>query len=298
MLDLRGWTSQRHTGLKMNKAVAVEQRVLQAVLDGVRFNAIKLPSLPEVAMRVRSAAANPDVTVEHLATEITRDAALTARIIRVANSPLVRARSEIRSLPQAVLRLGIDYVRDLVTAFALEDAFEPRNPMVRRVLREVWANSKEMAALSSAIATRARKQPADQALLAGLMHSIGSLPLLAAVDDQVGLQIDPTVLLTMIEEIHGDLGGTILRAWRFPEEIARVPEQYRDPCRPHEGPADLVDVVAVAHVMIKFSGNSGDRLPLLKGMDAVKRLGLENEIEELNALQSQEDFAASRGALG
>jgi HD-like signal output (HDOD) protein len=282
----------------MKQAVAVEQRVLQTVLDGVRFNAIKLPSLPEVAMRVRSAAANPDVSVEHLATEIARDAALTARIVRVANSPLVRARSEIRSLPQAVLRLGIDYVRDLVTAFALEDAFEPRSPVVRRVLREVWANSKETAALSSALALRSKKLPADQALLAGLMHSIGALPLLAAVDEQTGLQLDPTVLLTMIEEIHGDLGGTILRAWRFPEEIACVPEQYRDPCRPHDGSADLVDVVAVAHVMIKFSGASGDRIPLLQGMDAVKRLGLDDDVEILGNLDSSEDYAANRSALG
>jgi HD-like signal output (HDOD) protein len=280
------------------QAVAVEQKILQSVLDGVRFNAVKMPSLPEVAMRVRAAASNPNVTVDILAVEIIRDAALTARIIRVANSPLVRARAEIRSLPQAVLRLGIDYVRDLVTAFALENSFEPRSPVVKRVLREIWANSKETAALCSVLAQRSKKVPADQALLAGLMHSIGALPLLAAVDEQAGMQVDPNVLGTMIEEIHGDLGGTILRAWRFPEEIARVPEQYRDPCRPHEGPADLVDIVAVAHVMLKFAGASDDRMPLLVGMDAVKRLGLENDADLLANLVKSEEVSLNRGALG
>jgi HD-like signal output (HDOD) protein len=280
------------------QAVAVEQKILQSVLDGVRFNAVKMPSLPEVAMRVRAAASNPNVTVDILAVEIIRDAALTARIIRVANSPLVRARAEIRSLPQAVLRLGIDYVRDLVTAFALENSFEPRSPVVKRVLREIWANSKETAALCSVLAQRSKKVPADQALLAGLMHSIGALPLLAAVDEQAGMQVDPNVLGTMIEEIHGDLGGTILRAWRFPEEIARVPEQYRDPCRPHEGPADLVDLVAVAHVMLKFAGASDDRMPLLVGMDAVKRLGLENDADLLANLVKSDEVSLNRGALG
>ncbi len=280
------------------QTAAVEQKILQTVLDGVRFNAVKMPSLPEVAMRVRAAASNPNVTVDFLAVEIVRDAALTARIIRVANSPLVRARAEIRSLPQAVLRLGIDYVRDLVTAFALENSFEPRSPVVKRVLREIWANSKEMAALCSVLAQRCKKVPADQALLAGLMHSIGALPLLAAVDEQAGMQIDPAVLATMIEEIHGDLGGTILRAWRFPEEISRVPEQYRDPCRPHEGPADLVDVVAVAHVMIKFAGEPDARMPLLVGMDAVKRLGLENDADLLANLVKSEEVTLNRSALG
>jgi HD-like signal output (HDOD) protein len=282
----------------MKQPVAVEQKILQSVLDGVRFNAVKMPSLPEVAMRVRAAASNPNVTVDFLAVEIVRDAALTARIIRVANSPLVRARAEIRSLPQAVLRLGIDYVRDLVTAFALENSFEPRSPVVRRVLREIWAASKETAALSSVLAQRSRKVPADQALLAGLMHSIGALPLLAAVDEQAGMEIDPGVLLTMVEEIHGDLGGTILRAWRFPEEIARVPEQYRDPCRPHDGPADLVDVVSVAHVMLKFAGASADRMPLLTSMDAVKRLGLDNDPDLLNELAKSDEVSLNRGALG
>jgi HD-like signal output (HDOD) protein len=282
----------------MKQPVAVEQKILQSVLDGVRFNAVKMPSLPEVAMRVRAAASNPNVTVDFLAVEIVRDAALTARIIRVANSPLVRARAEIRSLPQAVLRLGIDYVRDLVTAFALENSFEPRSPVVRRVLREIWAASKETAALSSVLAQRSRKVPADQALLAGLMHSIGALPLLAAVDEQAGMEIDPGVLPTMVEEIHGDLGGTILRAWRFPEEIARVPEQYRDPCRPHDGPADLVDVVSVAHVMLKFAGASADRMPLLTSMDAVKRLGLDNDPDLLNELAKSDEVSLNRGALG
>jgi HD-like signal output (HDOD) protein len=122
--------------------------------------------------------------------------------------------------------------------------------------------------------------------------------LLAAVDEQAGMEIDPGVLLTMVEEIHGDLGGTILRAWRFPEEIARVPEQYRDPCRPHDGPADLVDVVSVAHVMLKFAGASADRMPLLTSMDAVKRLGLDNDPDLLNELAKSDEVSLNRGALG
>lgn len=281
----------------MNQAVAVAQQALQDVLAGVRLNAVKIPALPEVAMRVRVAAANPNVTVDSLCAELMRDAGLTARIMRVANSPLVRSRSEIRTLQQAVTRLGINYVRDLATAFALEGSFHPRNPAVGRTLRQVWTVSKETAAISSALARQNQHLHPDQALLAGLLHRIGTLPLLAAVDEHADLNIDSEELMLMIDEIHSDLGSYILREWRFPEEIAAVPEQYRNPYREHDGPADLIDAVSVAYLIIKLSDKSAEWQPPWSQIAAAKRLGLDSSIDTLEGFGKSEEVQANRGAL-
>jgi HD-like signal output (HDOD) protein len=263
---------------------------LQAVLDGLRFNNVRIPTLPGVALRVRKAVAQADVSVEALAAELGRDAALAARLIRVANSPLVRARSEIRSLPQAIMRLGMDYIRDLVTAFALESAFQPRNPAVARILGEVWGRGKEVAAISAALAKRCGRLPGDQALLAGLVHRIGALPLLAEADERPELLKQPAELLALIDEAHAELGSAILQAWHFPRELALVPGLYRDPQRGSaDGLPDLADVVAVASLIVASDGLPPERQPLWSELASVKRLGLAGE--------SFEGFSRSQEAV-
>jgi HD-like signal output (HDOD) protein len=282
----------------MDETAIQENNVVHAVLEGVRLNSIRLPSLPEVAVRVGEVAARPNVTVGHLTEEISRDGALAARIVRIANSPLMRGRSEIRSLNQAITRLGINYVRDLVTAFAVEGAFMPRQPAVRQVLREVWSRNRNTAAACHVLAYRSAKVAPDQAMLAGLLHSIGALPLLVVIDESQAKEVDVTALRALVEERHAELGGVLLRAWRFSEQIARVPEHYRDPSREHEGPPDLVDVVAVAHLLDSLARQPGERPPLWSVIASVNRLGLGDEIEYLGGIEFCDEVSESRSLFG
>ena len=85
------------------------------IITAIEKDQITLPTLPEVALQVREAAADPDIDVHKLAAVITNDAALAARIIKVANSPLLRASRAIEDLKMAVSRLGIDYTANLAT---------------------------------------------------------------------------------------------------------------------------------------------------------------------------------------
>lgn len=281
----------------MNDSSVLEREVLQSVVDGMRLNTIKLPTLPEQAIRVRTVAADPGVSLHTLAEEVARDPALAARIIRVANSPLVRARSEIRSLPQAITRLGLNYVRDLVTVFALEGAFMPRNRVVGQALFQIWSASKDMGAICAVLARRSGRVSADQALLAGLMHAIGALPLLAAVDAHRTIEVDATELQRLVEEIHGELGGQILRAWRFTESLACVPELYRDPFREHMGPADLVDVVAVADLLFRSAAGRIELPMSWPEIPPMIRLGLQEDEEVLANFSSHPDVMTTRSAL-
>jgi HD-like signal output (HDOD) protein len=281
----------------MSDSSLLEREVLQAVLESMRLNTLKLPTLPEQAIRVRAVAADPGVSLQTLAQEVGRDAALAARVIRVANSPLVRARNEIKSLQQAITRLGLDYVRDLVTVFALEGAFTPKHRVVGQALFQIWSTSKDIAAICSVLAKRSSKVSPDQALLAGLMHAIGALPLLAAVDARGDIDVPAAELRRMVEEIHGELGTQMLRAWRFSESLACVPELYRDPFREHNGPADLVDVVAVADVMLRHSQGRAE-LPLeWPEIPPMLRLGLQDDPDVAENFSSHPEVTTTRGSL-
>lgn len=281
----------------MSQQQTLERKALDAVAEGFRLNALKLPSLPEVTAQVRAIAADPDATVEDLAQQLVRDAALTARLIRVANSPLLRGRMEVRTLPQAITRLGFYYVRDLVTALALEHAFEPRSPVTRQLQQRISRRSKDVAAVSQVLARHCTGLAPEQALLAGLLHFIGALPLLAAVEDEQLGHVDAAALFAMIESRHAEVGGRILRHWRFPEDIAGVPEAYGDPSRASGDTPDFADIVAVACLLSRPLEQIGAEIAEWNDFAPAQRLGLESAAAFYTSDAMQIDLQKSMGML-
>jgi len=101
-------------------------KVQRELTRAIENDELILPTLPEVALQVREAAEDPDVSILALSKVIGNDAALTARIIKVVNSPLLRTNREITDLQMAISRLGINYTCNLATGLAMEQMFRPR----------------------------------------------------------------------------------------------------------------------------------------------------------------------------
>ncbi|MFT5451625.1 MAG: HD-like signal output (HDOD) protein, partial [Enterobacterales bacterium] len=72
--------------------MSLEDDFLELLLDAIKTDRLVLPTLPEVALRIRESVENPDVSAQKLAEVIASDAALSARLIKVSNSPLLRGR--------------------------------------------------------------------------------------------------------------------------------------------------------------------------------------------------------------
>jgi HD-like signal output (HDOD) protein len=281
----------------MSPTQSLEEKVLESIRQSFKLNALKLPTLPEVTVQVRAVAADPDAGVEDLAAVIVRDAALTARLIRIANSPMLRGRMEVRTLPQAVTRLGFYYVRDLATALALEHSFEPDCAKARQLMQRITRRSRDVAAISHVLARHLTDLQPEQALLAGLMHFVGALPLLVAVSEQDLKDIGAPELFALIEQRHAQIGGELLRHWRFPEDIAAVPESYRDAVRDAEGPPDYADIVAVADLLCKPLEQIGHEVPELETSPAAHRLGLNCAADFYGSDPIQIDLQRSMGLL-
>ena len=220
-------------------------KVQQALTQAIENDELVLPTLPEVALRVREAAEDPDVSIPMLAKVIGNDTALTARIIKVVNSPLLRTNREINDLQMAISRLGINYTSNLATGLAMEQMFQATTDVVDRKMREVWNKSTEIAAISHVLCRNFTRLPADQATLAGLVHQIGVLPILTYAEEHSALLSDSISLNHVIDRIHPVIGEKILRAWEFPDPIATVPGQHLDFSRT-SAKVDHVDIVQVA----------------------------------------------------
>jgi len=119
------------------------EKVQRDLTLAIENDELVLPTLPEVALRVREAAEDPDISIPALSKVIGADAALAARIIKVVNSPLLRTSREIDDLQMAVSRLGINYTCNLATGLAMEQMFQATTDVVDRKMREVWNKSTE-----------------------------------------------------------------------------------------------------------------------------------------------------------
>jgi HD-like signal output (HDOD) protein len=219
---------------------------IQTALDK---DQLELPSLPEVALRIREEAESEFVSAVSLAKVVGDDPGLAAQLVRIANSPMFRATRSIDDLSQAISRLGVDYSANLVTGLAMQNMFQATTEFVDNRLRQVWRDSTEVAAWSSILCKRYTRLRPDQATLAGLTHCIGILPILSWVEENDNVVRDSMTLDRVIDSIHPTIGSMILRHWNFAEDIIVVPEQYQQEDHQTDS-VDYVDIVCAANWLV------------------------------------------------
>jgi HD-like signal output (HDOD) protein len=271
------------------------EKVVQDLLHAIDTDRVVLPTLPEVALKVREAAEDPNVGVAELSRVIAMDAALTARLIKVVNSPLLRTSKEITDLQMAVGRLGINYTANLATGLAMQQMFQATSDAVDRKMREVWSQGTEIAAISHALCKKYTRLMADRALLAGLVHQIGVLPILTYAEEQEDLLANAITLDQVTARIHSQIGERILKVWDFPADIACVPREYlaleRQPAT-----ADYADIVQIATQL--HAQRQGQQEGSIQTLPAAIRLGLNNQPDPAKDPAFWDAVEQSRTLLG
>ena len=266
------------------------------IIKAIENDQLVLPTLPEVALQVREAAVNEDIDIQKLSRVITNDPALSARIIKVANSPLLRASREIEDLKMAVSRLGIDYTANLATGLAMEQMFQATSDIIDKKMRDVWSRSTEVAGISHVLCRHFTKLKPDQATLAGLVHKIGALPILTYAEDNRKLLKDIPMLDKLIEMANPEIGRKILEAWDFPDLLKRVPEEHIQFDREVDT-VDYADVVMVANLQSYI----GTDHPLThmdwSEISAFGRLGLSHEVNSHEVEDLSEEMKAAMALL-
>lgn len=268
----------------------ISQKVYKAICDAIAADKLILPTMPEMAIKVRDAADDPEVDIKKLSGIIGHDAALTARIIKVANSALYRGSQDIQDLNMALMRLGLATTSSLAIGLAMEQMFQATTDMVDKRLRDVWTISSETAGMCTMICKFQTKLRPDMAALAGLTHKIGILPILQFAEHYPALLRDGMTLDSIIQEIHSLLGARILTEWDFPAEICNVPLSHVDFSRKVDK-ADYSDIVTVA--MLQSLAAGGQRFGDLdySAVAAFDRLGLDFDIESAIAEGVNDDMA-------
>ena len=266
------------------------------LLDDLEHNRLVLPTLPEVALRVRDVADDENSSISDLVKIIVSDPALSARIIQVANSPLLRGSTQIDSVEMAVARMGNTTVRNCVNSLIVQQIFQPTTEVTDRLFRKFWEHSTEVAAISHALASFARLKP-DQAMLAGLVHDIGALPIIKYAEDLPELLEQEQVLADIISELHTTIGTALLSKWEFPQEIINVAAKHEELTRDPGGKPDLVDVVIAANLQSYFGKDHRLATVPWNTVPAFARLGLDTEVSVIDMEDTGESIKDIQAAL-
>ncbi|WP_045825138.1 HDOD domain-containing protein [Teredinibacter turnerae] len=274
---------------------ALAAKITQDITTAIDRDKLVLPTLPEIALKVREVADDDDASIKQLSDVISTDAALTARIIKVANSPIFRAPREIEDLNMALARLGMQYTCNLATGLAMEQMFQATSDIVDKRLRDTWHRSSEIAGMCHVLCKHCTRLRPDQAALAGLIHQIGVLPILSYAEDFPSILRDSLTLDQVIEQAHPIIGVKILKAWEFPSELQQIPQQHLNFTRSIAS-ADYADIVTVAMLQAYADTKRFDGLDY-STVGAFNRLGLDPNIESAEAEDLSEDMEAAMAML-
>ncbi|WLQ14131.1 HDOD domain-containing protein [Hahella aquimaris] len=246
---------------------------------------LTLPSLPDMAMRIRHVTEQPNFHLNDISKVIVRDPVLTAKLIRSANSPLYRGFKEIECCEDAVVRLGLDTTRQLITIFTLREIFRSKNVMLQKRMTKLWRHSSDVGAISFVLARMTPGIKPEQALLAGILHDIGVVPVIMYAEEHPALRTHEDMLETLIMELRQEIGCALLESWEFPDAFvaaARHAEDYMYDSG-QETPT-YADLVIVAQIHSYIGKPEHGSIPPLDQVPAFHKLAL-GELSPQRSLQ-------------
>jgi HD-like signal output (HDOD) protein len=269
---------------------------LESLQTAIKENKITLPTLPEVALKVRDAVEQENITAHQIADMVGTDAALSTRLLQVANSPLYRGRVPIESIQMAVTRLGYKLVRSLVVSLAMKQIFQATSDTLDVRLRRMWEQSVEIAAISRVLSQNLPHLDKEQAMLAGLIHNIGALPILTWAEAYPELMEDEVELDRLVAELTPSIGTQILEFWGFPDTLIKVAAEAQN-LQYDGGPkADYVDVVIVARLQALPADDIGGMANWIN-VPAFLKVGLDPEVELIEIEGVAEDIESVQGVF-
>lgn len=255
-------------------------------LKEVRRIVPTLPVYQAAAIKALCELAKPDLELKDLERIAKTDPVLAGRLIEAANSALFSARERIRSLMQAISYVGLSFSKTLLLAALTRPMFShPR-------LRGSWQHVLDSAELAGKIAAKTKVVAPEEAVLAGLMHDVGILPLSILNSDAtarcsrlVNHGCPQRIAECVVYGVdHAQAGAAVLETWKFPPELIRAVSA-------HHSPERSTDPLSAILYITEFCGGEDEDLPsAMRLRVATERLGL--KVGDLMKLENSRQLAA------
>jgi HD-like signal output (HDOD) protein len=229
---------------------------------------VDLPCFPNVVVKIRDALRDPKTSVQETLQLVGAEPLLAARLIQTANSVAFNASgTRVTELRTAITRLGHSLVESAAMSFAVQQMKnEPALRSISTQLTALWNKSLAVASICQVVARRTKVKP-EEAFLAGLLHGIGHLYIMAhAVGKPAGLRLDLECEET-VDGWHPSIGKAVLENWRVGDAMAESIGQQLDYDRKSSREPDLTDILIISIVL---SGRLGQTPVELVDMEEIR----------------------------
>lgn len=265
-------------GLSVEESEGIPQESNNPLYEEINYDLMQdqlnIPSIPEVALKAKKLIEETDVAIDELGKLINVDPTLSAKLIKSANGVLYHGQPTVETSARAILRLGLNTTKNLIMAFVLRNVFEEkiRDPQLIKRAKRLWIHSVEVASVSMALAQVTPRMNAEEAMLAGLVHDIGELVILTYAEKHPEIAADNNLLMGIIKQFKGEIGGAVLKRWNFPDALATAAMEAEVWDRPGSEKAEYADVVVIAQLHCLIGNPMMEELPNMVDLPAFGKL--------------------------
>lgn len=260
--------------------------------------------MPFIASKILKAVDDPTSTTSTLASIVEADPGITAWVMRVSNSAIFGRRRKVTTLAQAIALLGFNELKNLVLGASVRYLYRRFGP----IERASWEHAVATGIAARIVAGRVARKDRESAFLAGQLHDVGEVVLLAQVPEQFlsARSRAKTVGPIAVEEAvlgyaHTDVGSLLMQRWNMPTSIEAAAFYHHD--------LELAETLAAEHMPLLCSVVLADALvereleqevedSESRIMTAMQHLSLaESALEEITS-EFRDAFAEERSMIG
>jgi HD-like signal output (HDOD) protein len=275
-------------------ALAFLQKLAAEVSEG----SIDLPCFPDVVVRISTALADANTTADQVVTIVGAEPRLAARILQTANSAAFNSTGKpLTELRSAITRLGHQMVHGTAMSYAvLQMKNEASLRSIVQPLTELWNKSITVASISRIVAKRT-KLGADEAFLAGLLHGIGTLYIMARAAAQTAGLGAEHAWLDLLVGWQASIGKAVLESWGFAEEMCDAVGEQDDRERRWKHEAALSDVLIVSLLLADALKTPEPRVIVTEGINSFLTVGVTAEDSTAILSEAEQQIRLVHAAL-
>jgi putative nucleotidyltransferase with HDIG domain len=231
---------------------------IEILKEHVNSEKAQLPAFNRTGLAIQQEMARPDPDMQVIEKQILRDPALSGQLLKVANSAFYRGMVEVTTVRNAMVRLGLSEVSNLVVLLTQKQSFNTQDPFIREYMDQLWIHSVACALGAKWIAKECRlPSKMNEAFFAGLLHDIGKAFLLMAIAElkksgQIADNVPQTFLEEVLDTLHQSLGAQLLKSWNLPEIYCTVAEHHHDESM--DGQDIVLPIVSLANKVLAKAG--------------------------------------------
>lgn len=200
----------------------------------------RLPVFNATAMRIQQEIAKEEPDLRLIEKLIVSDQSLTAKVLSVSNSSFYKGLQQVSTVRNAIVRLGINEVSNIIMLVTHENNFRSKDPFVHGIMRKLWRHSVGCALGSNWLAKQCGLHAlAHEAFFAGLLHDVGMLFILTVMDDlkhsnKLKAQPSDALLVEAMNTLHTNHGHSLMSHWNLPQKYSTIArDHHQEECDPN-----------------------------------------------------------------